>query len=423
MSTASARPDRLRAGALFLAFLLLYGTGGLLFQRAAPRAYRYLDELFDADVPSRIIDLTRFAGPHYRTHLHPLFLLLLNPLGVGLKSGLHGLGVDQAGRAAASLMCGVAGAAAVAAFFFLLRRGGLVAGAALRWSVLFGLSASQLFFSIFPETYAFSTLALVLVFALGGTSRPQAVAAGVAAFGMTLTNLGAVVLARARPAEPTAAKSSPGLVPRSLVSHVLAVLALAAGLSLLQAALYKDTGAFWQVDGLGRDDRLSFVWPRDARDVALRARELVAYFFLWDLAAPRLSVSNSDYPRTVVDCPPVSLGAFRPEGWAHGLLWSAVLVLALAAARRSAPGGGALAAVLGLWTFAQMGLHFVFGISLFLYTGQWTFAVVAVVALLLEPAADTPPRRRALEAALFLLVVLQAAANAAFLLEIARAFA
>jgi len=422
MSAMSARPDRLRACALFLAFLLLYVTGGRLFQRAVPRAYRYLDQLFDADVPSRIIDLTRFAGPHYRTHLHPLFLLLLNPLGVCLKSGLRGLGVDQAGRTAASLMCGVAGAAAVAAFFFLLRRGGLAAGAALRWSVLFGLSASQLFFSIFPETYAFSTLALVLAFALGGTSRPRAVAAGVAAFGMTLTNLGAVVLARAQPDEAMAAKSSPGLVPRSLVSHVLMVLALAAGLSLVQAALYKDTGAFWQVDGLGRDDRLSFVWPQDARDVALRARELVAYFFLWDLAAPRLLVSNSDLPRTVVDCPPVSLGAFRPEGWAHGLLWSALLVLALAAVRR-APPESTLAAVLGLWTFAQMGLHLVFGISLFLYTGQWTFAVVAVVALLLEPAADTPPRRRALAAAFFLLVVLQAAANAAFLFEIARAFA
>src|SRR5262249_1756087 len=101
----AARADLVPASCLFSGFLLLYTTVGLAFHRTTPMPFAYLAELFAADVPSRIIALTRFAGPHSRTQYHPLFVLLLNPVGVALRAGLRAFGVEQAGRAAAILLC------------------------------------------------------------------------------------------------------------------------------------------------------------------------------------------------------------------------------------------------------------------------------------------------------------------------------
>ena len=42
----------------------LYLGWGLAFHLRSPRLFYYLDQAFDADIPSRIMDLTRPQGPH-----------------------------------------------------------------------------------------------------------------------------------------------------------------------------------------------------------------------------------------------------------------------------------------------------------------------------------------------------------------------
>jgi hypothetical protein len=411
----AARTDVLPLCGLFVGFLLLYSTVGVAFHRNAPMAFAYLDQLFDADVPSRVIDLTRFAGPHHRTQYHPLLLLFLNPVGVALRAALRAVGTEQAGRLAAILLCASAGALGVAAFFRLLRKSALDAGTAAAWSVVFGLSASQLFFSVFPESWVFSTLALLLLFGAAGRA-PARVAAGVFAFGMAVTNVVAVALARPQPDDGTA--SGRGVL-RERALYVLAVLAVAAALSLVQTAVYPGTASFWSVSGLARDDRLSFVWPGHPRDVVARVSELVPHFFGWSLAPPR-TVILSDGSRTVVDFPRAGGARPRPLGLVHALVWGSLLVAAVLGARRTRSWRRPIVASLLLWTLALGALHLVFGTSLFLYSGQWTFAVVALVALSLDPAEGLP--RKALLAALLALAVLQVATNSGLLLEIARAF-
>lgn len=413
------RADRLAGSGLFLAFLLLYAACGVAFHRTTPRAFAYLDQLFDADVPRRIIDLTRFSGPHDRTQLHPLLVLLLNPPGVAMRAILHAEGALNAGRLAAILMCAAAGAAGVGAFFALLRRSGLAAGTAFAWSLVFGLSSSQLFFAVFPESYVFSTLALLVLFALDRGPRTR-VAAGVFAFGMNVVNIVAVALCRAQDLdwrhEPKAALRAAGL-------HLLLVLTATGALSALQATIYPGTAPLWSLDGLGRDDRLSFVWPRGPGDVAGRGRELLAYFFVWDLAAPATVVDRSEPFRTVVDFAPVSAAALRPAGMAHAMLWGALLTLAIVSAARTRAARHPVVTSLGLWVLSLVALHLVFGTSLFLYAGQWTFAVLALAAVLLGSEPVGPVMPRVLAGALFLLAALQAVTNAALLAEIARVFA
>src|SRR4029453_2651701 len=106
-----------------------------------------------------------------------------------------------------------------------LRRNGVDRGTAAAWSAVFGLSASHAVFSVFPESWAFSTLGLLILF--GAEGRPVArLAAGVFAFGKAVTNGVAVALVPP-PGEDEKRRSS----LRARAVFVLSVLGLAAGLS------------------------------------------------------------------------------------------------------------------------------------------------------------------------------------------------
>src|SRR5687767_12903924 len=104
-------------------FFVLYLASGLLFHFRAPVLFEHLDQVWDADLTTRIADLTRRQGPHEHAPFHPLFVLLLNPPGRLLRAVLRAGGVaESSGRVAAIMMCAAAGGAAVAGFLVLLRR-------------------------------------------------------------------------------------------------------------------------------------------------------------------------------------------------------------------------------------------------------------------------------------------------------------
>jgi hypothetical protein len=198
------------------------------------------------------------------------------------------------------------------------------------------------------------------------------------------------------------------------------VLAVAAVLSLVQTGVYAGTAPFWHLGGLGRDDRLSFVWPSGAADVLERVRELAAHFLEWCLAAPKTETTG-DQGRLALDFVDFGFGAFRPAGLAHAVLWGVLLVGAIREGARTNAWRRPRLVALALWTLSLVALHLVFGTSLFLYSGQWTFAVIAVVALALGSGPSRVPRPVFLSA-LAALAVLQLLANAALFQEIARAF-
>jgi len=398
---------------LGLAFFALYLGWGLAFHLRSPRLFYYLDEAFDADIPSRIMDLTRPQGPHLRAQFHPLFVLLLNPIGVALRAGLRGLGVEASGRVAAITLSAAAGGGGVAVFSVLLRGLGLASLRVVLWSLVFGLSASQFVFGSLPESWIFSGLSLLVLFALGTRPRPPRdglVVAGTAAFGMAVTNLAAAVLVRAR---WLVSEGRVGRLVGGLARYLLLVLLATALLSALQSVVYPGASPFYRADPLAREDRQSFVRNFE---LAERTGDLLAHLFFFSLTAPRLLVTETGTPRTTVDFPDPSLAALRPEGAVHAVLWTALLLLAgLGLVRVREP----LPLALVLWLVIQAALHLVFGTSLFLYSCQWTFAVVALVAV----GTDRLSPPRALDASLLALVGLQALANTAFLLEILRVFA
>ena len=417
MRVTPATPRSLLVPALGLGFFALYLGWGLAFHLQSPRLFFYLDEVFDADIPSRIIDLTRVQGPHPRSPYHPLFVLLLNPLGFGLRALLRsGLGLEGSGRLAAIALCSTAGGASVAVFARFVLGLGLAPLRAALWTLVFGLSASQLVFASLPESWVFSGLALIVLFALGVRPKPPRdglVLAGAAAFGMAVTNLGAAALVRARWLLP---ERRPVAIVLGLARYLSVVLLLTALLAALQAVVYPGTTPFYRPEPLARDDRLSFVETPTPWAFVGRVREVGAHLLFFDLVAPRLLVTETGTPRTIVDFPEASFAAFRATGAVHAVLWSALLLLSVSGLARTRD---PLILALALWLASQAALHMVFGTSLFLYSCQWTFAVIALAAVGTERLGLS----RGLDAALLALVALQAVTNTSFLLEILRLFA
>jgi hypothetical protein len=302
------------------------------------------------------------------------------------------------------------------AFFARLLIGlGLAPLRAGLWTLVFGFSASQLLFASLPESWAFSGLALVVLFTLGvrpGPPRDGLVLAGAAAFGMAATNLGAAVLVRAR----WLLAERPLAILVGLARYLALVLLLTAFLATLQAVIYPGTTPFYRPEPFARDDRLSFALAPTPSAFLERVREVGAHLLFFDLVAPRLLVTETGTPRTIIDFPEASRAAFRTTGAVHAVLWPVLLLL-------SAPGlartRDPLILALALWLASQAALHMVFGTSLFLYSCQWTFAVIALVAAGTERLGP----RRSLDVAVLALVALQAVTNTAFLLEILRLFA
>ena len=424
--SASEEPPRSGVGrgrgslVLGSAFFLLYLGWGLAFHIRAPRVFQYTDQVFDADIPTRIMDLARFGGPH-RTRLHPLFVLLLNPIGQAVRAGIRGAGLDHSGRLTALLMCALAGALGVVFFRVLLDRLGLEPPLTWLGSILFGLSSSQLFFSCMPESFAFSGLSLVILFALaaGPCRRPGVLfLAGIGSFSMAATNLAAAVLARA--SSLNWARPRPSL--RRLVIFGLGIVLVTALLSLAQVWIYPGSSPFFMPTTLHRDDLLSFVWPACLSELTAREAEVIGHFFFANLVAPKLEVNEPGGLRTEVDFGPITLDSLRAGGLAHGLLWASLLGAGLVFGSK---GGLPAGPVLGLlvWVGLHAALHSFWGTSLFLYSCQWTFAVVALgIWSLNRLAAERPAWGRALVGLLFVLIGIQAVCNNAFLLEILRIF-
>jgi hypothetical protein len=405
----------------------VYAIVGTLLVQHAPLLFTDLDRAFDADLGSWTIDIARPQGPHLRTRIHPLSVLLLNPLGSAIRAGLRMSNVGLAARHAAQLVCALAGGLAVGAFRSLLGRLGVAALRARLWTLVFATSATQVVFSTLPESYAFSALSLSAAFVVAAGRRPARwarLAAGVFAFGVTITNLAAVVLARASDLDWRRTWRS----LRTCAAHTLAVLLVAAGLSLVQRAVYPTAGLFFVPRGaILSYDAYLFV-PETAIEAVDRLAGVASHVGFACLAAPQLQVLGGQTPRPVVQFADIAILTPTPVSAVHWLLWCGVLVQAVRGTVSRRPGGAAavddrrrgVVVALWLWLGFVVALHCVFGTWLFLYSGHWVFALVAVAASGTEAASRAAGRIATV--LLVALVTLQVAAQTRLVAQLLAVF-
>lgn len=393
--------------ALFLAVGAVYFGIGMAFLET--RVFLNDADLFDSDIRRVVHDLARRDGIHYRTKVHPLFVLFFNPVGVFLKTWM------VRPRPVAILLTAAATALGVVLFRELLARLGVERRRGDLWTAVFALSASQVFFGVFPETFAFSSASLLLVFVAFAAQPPSRLSvflSSLVAFGVTTVNFVACFFL-------SLLRQPAGTPPRKAVlrATVFAVtlVAMAAALSLVQKGYSPSTEVFFLPSSLAEEASYTFR-PESARAVATRAGDLVRSVLFTSLAAPALAVQ----PRAGL--PPLTrFGGSNTASLIHALVWIGLLAAGAAAWRRREWRARPLERALGLWLAFNLALYSFYGTTFFLYSSQWTFAVLALAASALE-ARLSDRHRRVTAIALVTLASLQAWANGALLLALHRLY-
>lgn len=388
-------------------------------------AYTDLSALLKADHGRVIRDLTDVNARHNRTDVHPLFVLILNPLGVLLARGLGSYST------AAVLMSSVAGALCVVMAAAFLRRAGLWGFHATAFAAILGFSATHLFFASTPETWIFTAAGVILLYLLavwvpGSTLR--FLPAGIFALGMATPSLVTAAIAFAGGIYKRV--SFKLLLAKTALFGVL-VTACAAFLSLGQKLLYPSSVIFF-LPGVYRDELgshspiIKYFNDLSLGYVLARLGKLASVLFLYNFIAPVTVTrwySGEEYclpqkPFVELDIPRLTpLGIVAAAFWLGLIIWGAYSFIKNKGSR--APVLFAL-----LLTFAFYFIFYsIYGTALYIYAISCTFPLLASLALALRPYGRPGTKGfYALGGFLVCFLVLEAASNIYFLSRILAVF-
>jgi hypothetical protein len=371
---------------MFWGLWFLYTGIGLTLNSAPVRPVHQREVLFEADMARVTLDITSTTGPHWRSNVHPLFVLFANPLGSFFALLLGGR--TSAAAIAFNALVGSLTALLSARMFWGL------SGANLPRTIIATLIAafamSRLFFSSVPETYALSALSVavtLLVFWIDLEERRLPlwiwVAAGVLSLGVTVTNFAQTFFCflTARYAQSGSSVRQAALATVKLCVLVVAGVAV---LSVVQVLIYPSTGLlqFLQPAELGRESW--FVRLDVFRSPWEVLSELFRNFFVFNVVAgiPSLVPGIGELPRLTFG----GTWAFSAAGYLALALWAALIAMpagVLSTRPGSAPSRSFLVGV-ALCILFNLVLHsFYFGktvvIEYFLYTSNFTFPVITLV--------------------------------------------
>lgn len=380
-------------------FLLLY----LLFSSVLNHPIFDVDDIFfDADGLNWRIRLTTDTWQdYYQRSVHPFVILLLKPPVDLLAFFLKGNKLW-----AAYFFFALGGAACVYLAWMFIKSVTKNSAYASLIAALLGLSASHLIFGSLIETYIILAVSMLLFYVLLLKDRPLPVlvAASLATIGITYTNFAQNVIAlfSARPD-----------IKRTFRFGVSVAVFLVL-LTLLNNLLYPGAHPFFFIPSTLQAEQQN-VFPLNA----LRIQALARAFFFQNIAAPTPILYDKDIPF-------IQFRFFKPEinrlsqydlpiqnitVWA----WLGLLLLACAAFLINIRKNQHLRlsiALMGCMAF-NMVLHLRYGKELFLYSTNWTYALVLLVGLAWQGWSD----RRWLQALLAAFLVLLALNNGLLLLN------
>lgn len=374
---------------LALAFCVLY----LVFASVLNNPRLDVDDIFfDADGANyRIRLVTDHWQDLYQRSVHPFMLLLFKPpvdlLGFLLKGNkLWG----------AYLFTAMGGAACVHLAWMFVKSATENSAYASLIASLLGFSASHLIFGSLIESYIFLAASLILFFVLLIRERPlpALVAASLATIGITYTNFAqnVVVLFLLKPDMKRTMR---------FAGTVLVFLVL---LTLLNNLLYPGSQPFFFVPSTLQTEQQN-LFPLNA----LRVQALTRAFLFHNVAAPTPIFYDKDIPF-------IQFRFFKPEidelsrydlPIQNAAVWAWLGLLTLAGVLflwniRKNPRLRLSIALMGCMAL-NAGLHLRYGKELFLYSPNWTYALVLWVALAWRTIHDRKWFQALLLAFLFLL--------------------
>ena len=379
---------------LFLTFYGIYLFFSFsLYQTGVFRKY---DLLFQADVP-RVINNYTSKGRQDRTSVHPLFVLLVNPIGrllvkvipnkilvaIGINSFFGALGV------------------ALAYSFFLCNSKELIYS--LLFAVLFGISTSQLVWSSVPETYSLGICSLILNYILFAFDykkeiihRRLWILAGLFSIAVATTNFVQSIILYTFALVKTS-KEKWRMKISSIISFVFCVLSITIVLALMQKMIYPSSNLFFVPRSIlyeiNESGWFNFYFLKDPLKVI---EQIVKNFFLVNIIAP---IPNSQYYEALISDAGITEKGMQVTfsdswnylsiGWVGLFMWITLLTIGFYKGIRGifskSTGGLFYLAIFSCLLFEAL-LHSCYGwfmhgyAELFLYTGYFTFLTLIIAS-------------------------------------------
>lgn len=359
---------------LFFAVYLIYAS---IFNRPS---YDADDIFFDADGN---LYRWRYATENYRDYYwrpaHPFILIIIRPL-VGLLALLF----KGDTLFAAFTLNALTAALCVYLVWDFVQRGIGNRLYALLIAALFGASATQLAFGSIIESYIYlSAVALIFLILLQRDSPLwMQVLTGLAAFGITISNVGQTFIAHF-------------FVKRNLkqiIIYGVIVGALVVPLSLLNNYIYPNSNPyFWDTSTLEGEGHNQFPVTFQRAEYLARTMALTSF------VAPEPLVIRDGWPfpkvwmfRASIKKDPMQLANYEtPLGDGLALAWVGLMLLGgflfLKNIRKQDNGYFIAFIVTLLFYFA---LHMQYGKDVFLYAANWTYVITLFLALAWRELAD-----------------------------------
>jgi hypothetical protein len=353
------------------------------------------DAWFHTDTTRVFDDMAVYAADHYRTNVHPLFVLLALPPVYALHIAF---GLDSV--RAVHVVIALVAALWIGVLFSVLRLIGIRRLDAVLFSILCATSASAIFWSTIPETYIFGSLTLLLALGIAAIAQDYHlsaiwyVAVSVLTLGITVTNWMAGILA-------TIVNHRPG---RSLLITSIA-LAIVSGLVLLQKLIFPafNSGFLRLWSNAGNEATSTGILVSQAGGPL----HVIKCIIFDTIVMPGFTlVENSEkfpnWSRMTIQLSPPGSGSFW--GYLAVVLWIALLSLGVWGLF-SIKSRLKFRLVLGLTLLGQIVLHLLYGDETFLHSPHFLPLLVILAAL------STLTRARALALVLTAMLVLSAGVN------------
>ncbi len=363
-----------------LFFTIYFAYSNQLIQKTPIE--KFDDILFEIDTARAIVDMTIFSGYHYRTEVHPIYVLLINPIGEIMGRIL------PSNATTAIFINTFFGAIGTAMAYLVSKLIKFNTFSAIVTTFVFGFSTSQFFLSIIPDTASLAICTLIITYALFIYSTqyqnaPQWVwiLAGILSLGVTTTNFAQTVICYAiLQWHNTRGKNIPGLIWR-VIRLILIVLAIVSGLAMLQKAIYPSSTLFFlpriYFEELGYASISIFDTPLKIISTIFKS------FFIDTIIAPRPSLLT--FPEREIPAITFTGSAIYTVPGMIGLISWTCLFISNLYQRIKNKAFNLTDAGLGACLAFNLLLHSFYGIGeknkieLFLYTGNLTFLVLMLI--------------------------------------------
>lgn len=363
-------------------FSLYYITSGKL---ARSGAFNEFDTLFEIDPPRVIEDMAVFFGNHARTIVHPLYVLMINPVGMLINFFTRDIVLTARIINSALGACGV-----VLGFLFFLQFG-IELLDALLLSLFFGMTTSHFFLSSIPDTASLAICSLIatyFVFIRSYQTNKMVYhwwfLAGLFTLAVTTTNLAQTVICfLAGELIIYRKKYLPTLL--DCVKFIVLVLLVAAGLACIQKMVYPSSIHFLSFADYGGE--LSYASPLIFQNPRVVIVHQIKNFLMANVIAPN-PLFFSIYGR---DNPMLTFGTshdFNLLGWAAIVMWWGLMLYALWQIFKKRDHLNFFL-VLGVCLLFNFVLHAFYGVTenrieLFLYTGNLTFLILIPITYIIK---------------------------------------